>query len=133
MSYMCVYSVAQSFLTLCNPMDYSLSDSFVHGSFQARTLERVTISYSKGSSWPRDRPDPGIKLTLLVSSALAGGFFTTAPPGKLPNLHILNAKLMRYLINLFIKLKLSWRLYCFVYFATYTVNSLLRKSTLQCW
>ena len=32
---------------------------------------------------PGDLPDPGIKLASLASPALAGGFFTTAPPGKL--------------------------------------------------
>ena len=31
---------------------------------------------------PEDLPDPGIKLTSLMSPALAGGFFTTAPLGK---------------------------------------------------
>ena len=31
---------------------------------------------------PGDLPDPGIELTSLVSPALAGGFFTTEPPGK---------------------------------------------------
>ena len=38
----------------CNPMDYSLPGSSVHGIFQARILEQVAISYSRGSSWPRD-------------------------------------------------------------------------------
>ena len=37
-------------LTLCNPMDYSPPDSSVHGIFQARILEWVAISYSRGSS-----------------------------------------------------------------------------------
>jgi len=32
---------------------------------------------------PEDLPDPGIKPTSSVSPVLAGGFFTTAPPGKL--------------------------------------------------
>ena len=36
--------VSQSCPTLCNPMDYSLSGSFVHGIFQARVLEWVAIS-----------------------------------------------------------------------------------------
>ena len=40
--------------TLCNPMDCSLPSPFVHGIFQARILERVAISSSMGSSWPRD-------------------------------------------------------------------------------
>ena len=31
---------------------------------------------------PGDLPDPGIEPASLVSPALAGGFFTTAPPGK---------------------------------------------------
>ena len=47
--------VAQSCPTLCNPMDCSLPGSFIHGIFQARELEWVAISFSRGSSWPRDR------------------------------------------------------------------------------
>ena len=41
--------------TLCNPMDWSLPGSSAHGIFQARVLEWVAISFSRGSSWPRDR------------------------------------------------------------------------------
>ena len=37
-------------LTLCNPMDHSLSGSSVHGIFQARILEWVAIYSSRGSS-----------------------------------------------------------------------------------
>ena len=40
---------------LCNPMDCSLPGSSVHGIFQARVLEWVAISFSRGSSRPRDR------------------------------------------------------------------------------
>ena len=46
--------VAQLCLTLCDPMDCSLPGSPVHGIFQARVLERVAISFSRRSSWPRD-------------------------------------------------------------------------------
>ena len=46
---------AQLCLTLCNPMGCSPPGSSVHGIFQARILELVAISYSRGSSWPRDR------------------------------------------------------------------------------
>ena len=46
---------AQSCLTLCDPVDCSLPDFSVHGIFQARILERVAISHSRGSSRPRDR------------------------------------------------------------------------------
>ena len=41
--------------TLCDPMDCSLPGSSVHGIFQARVLEWVAISFSRASSWPRDR------------------------------------------------------------------------------
>ena len=50
---MCVL-VAESCPTLCDPMDCSPPDSSVHGIFQARTLEWVAISFSRGSFWPRD-------------------------------------------------------------------------------
>ena len=45
---------AQSCPTLCDPMDCSRPGSSVHGISQARILEWVTISFSRGSSWPRD-------------------------------------------------------------------------------
>ena len=47
--------VAQSCPTVRNPMDYSLPGSSVHGIFEARILEWVAISFSRGSSPPRDR------------------------------------------------------------------------------
>ena len=46
--------VAKSCLTLCDPMDCSPSSSSVHGISQAGILERVAISFSRWSSWPRD-------------------------------------------------------------------------------
>ena len=39
----------------CNLMDCSLPDSSVHGILLARILEWVAISFSWGSSWPRDQ------------------------------------------------------------------------------
>ena len=39
---------------LCYPMDCSLPGSSIHGIFQARVLEWVAISFSRGSSPPRD-------------------------------------------------------------------------------
>ena len=53
--------VAQPFLTLCDPMDYT-----VHGIIQARILEWVAFPFSRGSSQPRDR---------IQVSHVAGGFF----------------------------------------------------------
>ena len=53
--YMCVSSIAQSCLILCDPMDSSLPCSSVHGIFQARILEQVTISSSRGFPQSRDQ------------------------------------------------------------------------------
>ena len=47
--------ITQSCLLLCNPMDCSLPGSSIHGIFQTRILEWVAISFSRGSSWPRDQ------------------------------------------------------------------------------
>ena len=46
--------VAQSCLTVCDPVGCSLPGSSVHRIFQARVLEWIAISFSRGSSWPRD-------------------------------------------------------------------------------
>ena len=48
------------------------------------TLWTVAQEYRNGLSFPLPEylPDPGIKLMSLVSPSLAGGFFTTEPPGK---------------------------------------------------
>ena len=59
--------VAQSCPTLFDPVDCSPPGSTVHGIFQARILEWVAISFSRGSSWPRDRTQV---------SCIAGIFFT---------------------------------------------------------
>ena len=45
---------AQSCPTLCDPTDYSPPVSTVHVISQARILEWLAISFSRGSSWPRD-------------------------------------------------------------------------------
>ena len=50
-----VNEVAQSCLTLCDPVDCSLQGSSVHGIFQARVLEWVAISFSRESSQPKDQ------------------------------------------------------------------------------
>ena len=60
----------------------------VHGTFQARTLEGVAISYFRGSSQPR----AGTHVSCI--SCIAGGFFTSEPPEK-PN-----ATYTRCLINI---------------------------------
>ena len=67
--------VAQSCPTLCNPMDCSLSASAVHQIFQARVLEWIVISFSRGSSWPRNRTQV---------SRIAGRRFTAWATGEAP-------------------------------------------------
>ena len=59
--------VAKSCLTLCNPIDCSPPGSTVHGILQARMLEWVAISFSRGSSQPRDQTQV---------SSIAGRIFT---------------------------------------------------------
>ena len=62
----------RSCLPLCNPRDCSPPGSSVHGISQARILDWVATS-------PGDLLKPGIE---PMSPALAGGLFTTKPPGK---------------------------------------------------
>ena len=53
---LCIHAKSlQSCPTLCDPMDCSLSGSSVYGILQARILEWVAMSFSRGSSWPRDQ------------------------------------------------------------------------------
>ena len=59
--------VSQSCLTLCYPVDWGPPGSSVRGLLQVRLLECVAISFSRGSSWPRDRTQV---------SCIAGRFFT---------------------------------------------------------
>ena len=47
--------VAQSCPTLCDPMDCNLLGFSIHGILQARILEWIAISFSRGSSRPRDQ------------------------------------------------------------------------------
>ena len=60
--------VTQSCLTLCDPVDCSLPGSSVQWIFQARILEWVAISFSMGSSQPRDQTQsPALEVDVLTS------------------------------------------------------------------
>ena len=79
---------AQSCPTLCSPMDCSPPGSPVHGIFQPRVLEWVAISFSRGSSQPKDRTgSPTLQATLYRLShqgSPKGSWSQTAlPPGVL--------------------------------------------------
>ena len=69
---------AQLCLTLCNPMDCSPQPPL--------SMEFSRQEYWSGLPFPSlgDHLNPGVKPTSLASLALAGGFFTTEPPGKPP-------------------------------------------------
>ena len=64
----------------CDPMDYSLPGSSVHGIFHPKYCSGLPLLP------PEDLPDAGIKHTSPVSPALAGRFFTTEPLGKPPTI-----------------------------------------------
>ena len=67
----CALCRAQLFTTA-----WTVACQSICGILQARILEWVAISYSRGLF------NPGIEPASLVSSAMVGGFFTTALPGK---------------------------------------------------
>ena len=69
--------VAQSCPTLCDPMDCSLPGSSVHGIFQAIVLEWIAISFSRGSSQPRDRTRVSRIVDRRFTSELPGKSFFT--------------------------------------------------------
>ena len=62
--------------TLCDPMDYSLPGSSVHGILQTRILERVAMLFVRASSPPRDRTRVSCFLCWQMGSLPPG------PPGK---------------------------------------------------
>ena len=62
--------VAQSCLTLCDPLDCSPPGFSVHGILQTKILEWVAIPFSRGSSRPRDQTQV---------SHIVGRFFTFWP------------------------------------------------------
>ena len=93
----------QSYPTLWDPVNYSLPGSSVHGVFQARVLEWIAISSSKGSSPPRD---------LTWVSCLGRWFFTIwdtreASPEILVHVRETNKTPFQTLSELFER-KLKW-------------------------
>ena len=75
----CACMCAQLCPTLCDPMDCSLPGSSVHGLFQAKLLEWIAISYSRGFSRSRKIPDSGSNSHLLLWQA---GSLPLVLPGR---------------------------------------------------
>ena len=87
-----VCSVFHSYPALWDCLDFSPPVSFVCGIFQARILKWVAISYSRGSSWPRD--------WIHVSSLSCIGrqilYWETKPPSKLYTLLIISVTVLAF-------------------------------------
>ena len=78
----------QSWPTLCNPIDGSPPGSPVPGILQARTLEWVAMSFSKGWKWK-------VKGKSLSRVRLLATTWTAAPPGS--SVHgILQARVLEW-------------------------------------
>ena len=85
-----LYVHAHLCLTLCEVMDYSPPHTTAHRIVQARIREWVAISSSRSSSWPRD---------WASISCIAGGFFTTEPPGKIRSISSKHTKVCMWQIH----------------------------------
>ena len=109
--------VAQSCLTLSNPMDCSLPGSSVHGIFQARVLEWGAIAFSEEYQSQvlfltlGYLPVSRIKHASLASSALADRFFTTIATWEAQRIN------MYYLLS---HLRILWRLYQVMFYVCAT-------------
>ena len=113
--------VAQLCLTLCDPMDCSPQGSSVHEIFQARILEWVAISFSRGSSQSRDR---------TPVSCTAGRFFTDwatreAKPREWTSINI-NVNFVRRQRSCKSKWRQSWWYIRFLNF-THNITTILKK------
>ena len=76
---MTVCSAPQSYSTLCDPVDCSLPGSSVHGILQARILDWVAISFSRGIF-----PTQGSNLCLFRLLHWQLSSLPLVPPGKPP-------------------------------------------------
>jgi len=72
----------QSCPTLCNPVDSSPPGSPIPGILQARTLEWVAISFSRGSSTPRDQTWVSYIIDRFFPTELPGKHNMNCEPGK---------------------------------------------------
>ena len=102
---------------LCDPTDCTLPGSSVHGIFQAIVLEWIAISFSRGSSWPRDRTQVSCivdrRFTIWATREVL------EPPGKLLKIEIklsevnkiINIYCIKNIMKMF-KIKNIMKTYC---------------------
>ena len=106
--------VAQSCLTFWDPVDCSPPGSSIHEIFQARVLEWVVISFSRGTSQPRDRTQ--------VSCIVARGF-TIWATREVPKCKCFHCYLANKLISIiFLD---SIYIYAFIYNIWFSLSELL--------
>ena len=126
-----VSEVAQSCPTLCDPMNCSLPGSSLHGILQARVLEWVAISFSRGSSRPRDRIPvsciPGRRFNLWATTEAHLPFIyspspSTASTWQLPLTHSKN------LTILLIDASCKWNHAAFVFYKWFISLSTISSS-----
>ena len=79
---MCVHVCAQLCPTLRPHKNCSLPGSSIHGVFEARILEWLAISFSKGFSLPRDQPH------VFCISCIAGRFYHWEAQKQIRNLSV---------------------------------------------
>ena len=91
----------QSCPTLCGPMDCSPPVFSVHVIFQARILEWAAISFSRGSSWPRD---------WTQVSLIADRFFTVRATREAVSLRLSLPQLQNVINICTIFVKIQWEL-----------------------
>ena len=120
--------VTKSCLTLVTPMDCSPPGSCVHGIFQARILEWVAISFSRGSSWPRNQT----RFSCRQTPALQIGSLQPEPVRevKSPRLYGSHKALSNYITD-YIHFHISEYSYVFckffVWFLPYNVGPLYQQ------
>ena len=84
----------------CDPMDCSPPSSSVHGILQARIMEWVAISFSRGSSWPRSRTQV---------SCIAGRFFTNWAMREAPHTVWFQLKFWKMNHNNRDRMNIAWK------------------------
>ena len=100
-------------MSLCEPMECSPTGSSVHRVSQARVLEWVAISFSRGPSWPRDR---------TWVSCTAGRFFTVALRWA-PVFKLLLVKPWHWILSKYKREPEAWNKHVVLYYESQTTSS----------
>ena len=112
--------VTQSCLTLCDSMDCSPPGSSVHGILQARILQWVAVSFSRG---PGERlPSPSLSKHLhswpqsFLCKIMIGIILLLFSRGKIKSFHLSLTKWSFFLINLWVLCKYATHIFSYIFF-----------------